>query len=196
MQNRQLEEEKAEYTKFNYIDELKLPVLCLAVKYDPDLVERIEKEPFSCFINKIHKYNFTDERGWLDIVHDTAGNAINKHYMTGTILKPKTETGEGIKQINNSWLDTNCGVWGVTLEEILEYKKQLNELLEVDCNISYIDFEEGIYPIDCSVENIRKLAFDEVPDKLDELIKWKSDLEKFAGVVDRWNLYILGQNSD
>ncbi|MEK6861284.1 MAG: hypothetical protein AABY07_04900, partial [Nanoarchaeota archaeon] len=95
------------------------------------------------------------------------------------------------------WLDSDCGLFSVvSLEEILEYRGQLNKLLDVDCDLSYKDFEEGIYPIDCSVENIRKLVLEEVPNHLDELIKWEHEFEKVGGCVNRWNLYILGHNCD
>jgi len=138
-------------------------------------------------------YAFTNGREWLSIIHQTAGHACNQHYMTGTILQPRPEIVDKIKQINDHWLHSNCGAWGVRLDEILEYRNQLKGLLGVDCNHSHRDFEEGLYPIDCSSEVVRKLASDNIPDNLDDFIKWDpGEICKHAS----WNLYILGINCD
>ncbi|MDI6722878.1 MAG: hypothetical protein QMD97_04935 [Candidatus Aenigmarchaeota archaeon] len=140
------------------------------------------------------RYNFKEGRDWIYIAHQTAGNACHQHYMIGTILQPKPEILDKMRDINDYWLETNCGVCGVALDEIIEYRKQLNELLAVDCNLCYEEFEEGIYPIDCTAENIRKLTLDDIPDNPDDFIV-KEPSWKFIP-IGAWNLYILGDNSD
>lgn len=101
-----------------------------------------------------------------------------------------------MREISDSWHESNSGAFGVVLDEIIRYRAQLRQLLGADCNFSYRDFAEAIYPIDCSVGNIRKIALDEVPDRLDDFISWKNESDWIAGSFGRWNLYILGENSD
>lgn len=166
---------------FEYSDSLTFPKLVVGIKHDPD---------------SIQSYDFKDEREWLNIRHQTGGNAHNDNYLTVTVLKPKNvEILEKMMEINNCWKDSSCGFFGVNLDDLIIYRNQLKELLDVDCNHSYRDFEEGIYPINLTAENIRKLSSDEMPDNLDDLIKYERDFERIVGCFGRWNLYILGENS-
>ena len=169
------------HKKCKYLPESELPALVLAVKEKP---------------------NFKKGREWKAIAHQTAGHCCNQHYMYGTILKPKPETLNAMRKIEKSWLGSDFG-WRdgdncFSLDGILKYRKQLKKLLDVDCNISYEDFEEGIYPIDCSPKVIRKLCKDKIPNDLNNFIRWKntlgSKIEKIF-MEDRWHLYILGENS-
>ena len=157
-----------------YFGDSELPKLVLAVKDE--------------FIFK--------RRKWLRIAHQTAGVRCNQHPMIGTILEPREEVKDKIRNISDYWLDSNCGAWGVSLNELVTYRKQLQELLGVDCNISYEDFEEAIYPIDCTQENLKKLAKDKLPKDLDKLIKWENNSDQVFGIFHRWKLYILGENCD
>ncbi len=162
------------YPDCQYLEESQLPTLVLAVP---------------------QKYDFKKGRIWQGIAHQTAGHGCHQHYMYGTILKPKSEIVEKIQHINKHWLDSDCG-WAreATLDEILKYRKQLQELLGVDCNQSYADFEEGIYPIDCTIENLGKLTAEKFPKELDSLIRWNKD-EPYFHRAD-WKLYLLGENCD
>jgi len=55
---------------------------------------------------------------------------------------------------------------------------------------------EGVYPFDTTVESLRLLTDYPIPDDLDELLVFKSDLDKVFGIVGRWQAYILGENCD
>jgi len=155
-----------------------------------------ERLPALVLATGLYKYDFVEGREWLHIAHQTAGVGCHQHYMVGTILQPRPEVIIPIKAIIDNWFDTSYGALGVTLDNIMAYRKQLNELLGVDCNSSYEHFEEGIYPIDCSPQVIRKLAVDEMHDNLDDFIKFRSGLHKLCDSFCRWNLFILGENSD
>ena len=72
----------------------------------------------------------------------------------------------------------------------------LNDKLGVDCNWSYEDLAEAIYPIDCTVDNLRKICVDEIPDNLESLIEFDNDMSSVFGIVNRWKLYIIGENCD
>jgi hypothetical protein len=138
-----------------------------------------------------HQYHFKKSRKWLKIAHQTAGHSCHQHYFMGSLLKPKANVKKSMEVISKHWLDSDISS-PATLDKVLEYRKQIIELLGVDCNNSYSDFEEAIYPIDCTPENLEKLASDKLPKNLDTLITWKKRDIPFAF----WNLYILGENCD
>jgi len=149
-----------------------------------------------------HKYNFKNKRKWCHIAHQTAGLGTYQHYMIGAVLTPKQKTLDAMHKIEKYWLGSDFG-WRdgdncFSLDGVLKYRRQLKKLLDVDCNISYEDFKEGIYPIDCSPKVIRKLCKDKIPNDLNNFIRWRntlgSKIEKIF-MEDRWHLYILGENS-
>lgn len=177
--------------KFGYLDYdygLRLPQLVLATR---DI-----------------NMNFSSAREWLAIEHQTAGHACHHHQIIATLLEPRDEQiVKNMEELCNKWLGSNAGIFGVTLNELFEYRTDLTRLFgkQVDCNTSHENFEEAIYPIDCSSEALRVLAEDDLPYDLDELIDWgqayteekrKQLLNKFVGGLSRWELLILGENCD
>src|SRR3972149_5420635 len=128
--------------------------------------------------NDSKEFQFVPGRKWLAIAHQTSGHACNQVTMIGTILTPSSRAIELMKTVNNRWLDTDCGVFGTTLAEINEY----NTLLQSNgmrCNSSYRYFQEALYPIDCNATSLSILSDDQIlPENLDDLIVWKSDLER------------------
>lgn len=142
-------------------------------------------------------HRFKDQNVWMDIAHQTAGHLCNQHYLTGRILNPTDKMSKFMEELTYNWLDSDCGMFGVSLEEILSYRKQLEQSnLGLDCNLSYSRFEEGIYPIDCSSDLLKKITTDEIPDNLDEWIDFESDRDRLLGCVNRWSLFVLGENCD
>lgn len=104
-----------------------------------------------------------------------------------------------IQMLSDAWLESDAGCFGVPLDEVLKYREQLKALfgLGVDCNQSYQDFEEGIYPIDCSPEALKALCEDDLPEELDDLIEFGDNkFARFCGFVGRWSLFVLGENCD
>lgn len=167
-------------SKYEYIPDKELPLLVLGIYV-------------------YHKYNERYKmvsREWKKIAHQTAGNACHAHYIIGTILEPKPELKSKIEMINDCWLDSNCGVFGVSLDEILKYRQQLKDLFGVDCNSSYDKFEEGIYPIDCDKECLEAMTDEELPENLDTFIDFEKPSDKMLGCINRWDLFILGKNCD
>lgn len=176
---------KFNYEEYNYFEEYDLPKLILGIKIDP-------KYPY------LEEYKFKDSNKWIKIGHQTAGHACHQHYFIATIVTPKSEVVNKIKDICDEYLDSDIGCFGVSLNEIINYSKLLKNNLDVDCLMSYKYFEEAIYPIDYSEENLKKLTDDVFPDDLNELIEWDSDrkFHKFIGCIGRWGIYILGGNCD
>lgn len=167
-------ERKIDISEYKYFEDEELPVLVLASK---------------------EKYDFYKRRVWKKIAHQTAGYLCHQHYLIGTVLNPKPDVAKKIKDISDYWLDSNDLFSVPSLDTIITYRKQLRRKLGVDCNGCYSDFEEGIYPIDCTPENVRKLCSDNLLKDFDSYVKWKKH-EKFMGCMNRWKLYILGENSD
>ena len=175
--------------KFKFNDELglDLPLLVLAVKCHPEWGSK------SCV--GVPRHEFKPGRTFVDLQHQTSGHACHQVYLQATILKPREP--EKLRLIESKWLDSDAGCFGVGLDTILEYRAQLKELYGLDCNGCYQDFEEGVYPIDCSPEALKKLCEDEFPEDLDDLIKFgDGPFERMCGCIGRWNIYVLGENCD
>jgi hypothetical protein len=156
-----------------------LPVLVLAIDQHP---------------NRARTYNFKPDRQWLPVRHQTAGYACNQRYMDATILTPKTP--EKLKTLTNEYLESCIAMWALTLDEAIAYRQRLNQLFGVDCNVTFMSLEEGIYPIDPTSENLQQLCVDNLPDDLDDLIAWSNSWDKYFGCLGRWKVYILGENCD
>lgn len=170
---------QSEYKFLDYDYKIGLPVLVLAIKQDP---------------NYFKEYNFKPGRKWLKIHHQTAGYACNQVYMDAIILTPKEP--EKIQILNNEYLDSCVGAFRQTLNEVIKYQQRILELFEVDCNLSFYDLEEAIYPIDATEGNLRKICIDNLPECLDDLIEWGTVLDRAWGCINHWNIYILGENCD
>ncbi len=172
---------------FKYLDELGFPL--------PQLILGIEVDR-SRLTGEQLDYKFKPGRQWHKIAHQTAGHACAQHYIVGTLLKPKTpQIQKGIAALNDKWLDSDAGVFGVSLEEVLTYRQDLKTLFGADCNQSYSKFEEGFYPLD--LEFLPKLAADSLDvEKLDDMVEWPSGFARMCGMVGRWSLLIAGENGD
>jgi hypothetical protein len=171
---------------FKYLDldyGLPLPRLVLAITA-------------SEYRGEFRDYHFKPIRQFLPIAHQAAGHACHQHYLYGMVLTSRDNVSAAMQVINDHWLGTDCGCCGVSLEEVLEYRRQLQSLLRSDCNLRYRDFEEGIYPMDYTPQTLSSLQADEFPADLDELIEWEGDFDRTAGCIGHWQLFILGENCD
>lgn len=167
---------------YNFLDrdyDISLPVLVLAIEQNPQYPR---------------EYKFKPTRKWLPIQHQTAGYACHQRYLDGFILNPRNP--ERLKLLNDVYLDSCINMWGLVLSQVNEYNKRIQELLGVTCEFSFMDLEEGIYPIDATQENIKLLAKDKLPKELDNLVDWSAKLDKSFGCIGRWKLFILGDNCD
>jgi len=177
--------------KFKFNDELglRLPLLVLAVKCHPEWGSKsLEGFP---------RHEFKPGREFINLQHQTSGHACHQVYLQATVLTPREPVK--IQMLSDAWLESDAGCFGVPLDEVLKYREQLKALfgLGVDCNQSYQDFEEGIYPIDCSPEALKALCEDDLPEELDDLIEFGDNkFARFCGFVGRWSLFVLGENCD
>jgi len=170
---------------FEYLNQTEFPVLILGIEYDGWMMK--EKSEI--------KYNFAEGREWKKIAHQTAGLSCHQHYIIGTVLKPKNvDVYKKMNILTKKWSNSDCGTFGVSLNELNEYRDDIKTLFGLDCNNCYRYFEEGIYPIDCTQEALEALTKENLPKDLDNLAIWEKDLDKILGCIGRWNLWILGEN--
>ncbi len=165
---------------YKYLEPEQLPCLVLAIVQTPQYPK---------------SYNFKPTHNWVKIAHQTAGNGCHQVYMNAIVLKCRDF--DKINTLAKHYDNTCMNMLGLSLNEIVAYRKYINDTLNVDCNESYHYLEEGIYPIDATTENIKKLCKDNLPKDLDNLIDWRDDkVGKYAGCINRWYLFILGENCD
>lgn len=141
-------------------------------------------------------FELDDSREWHHILHQTSGHACGTLDVICTFLEPRPNVLAVMNEIDRTWYDTDLGAWSTPLDDVVKYRQILNEKLGVDCNRSYADLEEAVYPIDCSIENLRKLCIDQLPDDLESLLKFDRELDRMMGMIDRWKIYIIGENCD
>jgi len=174
--------EDTDLSEFNFLSEEQLPIVVLGIIHRGSRPEG---------------YNLKAIREWTKIGHQSAGHGCHHIYIQGTILEPKPDIAHQIKILNDKWLESDCGIFGVSLDELMEYRMDLKTLFEVDCNISHQHFEEAIYPIDCTPDNIKRLTNENIPENLDDFIEFDDKpFSRLAGMINRWSLFILGQNCD
>lgn len=171
---------------FKLLPRKELPQLVLGIKVP---WQAFDDETMACH------YDFTSDRTWVKINHQTAGLGCHHHYLHATLLQPKSElvTG-GMALLSDKWLNSNTGIGGLGLDQLSEYQDDLKAIFNADCNLSYADFEEGYYPID--LKYINQLTSEILPADLDNLIIWRNGFQRAAGSGKRFVLAILGQNSD
>lgn len=136
----------------------------------------------------------TPER-WTSIEHQGAGHGCHNFKANCIILPVKPEMLPAVTDLTQKWLDSDAGAFIMTLRDINEYAADL-EKMGLSCNLSYASFVEGIYPFDCTIENLRKLTDAELPDDLDDLLTFESEMGRLLGCLNRWSAYILGENCD
>ncbi len=141
-------------------------------------------------------FELDDRREWHRILHQTSGHACGTLDVICTFLEPRPNVSVVMNEIDRTWYDTDLGAWSTPLNDVIKYRQILNEKLGVDCNRSYDELEEAVYPIDCSSENLKKLCVDDLPEDLESLLKFDRDLDRMMGMINRWKIYIIGENCD
>lgn len=139
----------------------------------------------------LRRLRLSEQRSWLHIHHQTRGLCCGQRYLTGTLLEPTDRAQRAMQEISKAWFNTSLGCYGLgpTLDEILTYRQQLADLLGEDCNRSYGDLEEALYPIDIGPGTMRNLCSDDLPDDLNALVDY--DFRR-----PFWRLFIVCENSD
>jgi hypothetical protein len=135
---------------------------------------------------------------FIHIFHQTAGIACHHVDMDAIVLTPKPRVFAAMQLIEKHWFESCAGAFGTSLDELNMYRMQLKTLVhpDLDCNQSYTHMEEGIYPVDVDVRLLRELVEEDLPDDLDSMLTFESDLRRCIGMVGRWKCFMLAENSD
>ena len=147
------------------------------------------------------EFRFASGRDWFYIDQQTAGICCHHRHLYATPLSLREQYIATSRSIAEAWLGTNAGCGRHDLDEVLRYRSQLVDLLGVDCRHSFRGFQEAYYPIDPTVAAIGRLAVDEFPAELDDLLATvTTELQTYAHPhlpgFAAWQLVILGENSD
>lgn len=136
------------------------------------------------------------DRRWLHLRHQSGGMNCTQVELVATELTPRPEREAGLLRLSLRFYDSNLAGWGTTVDDLVTYRAALRELLGVDANLSYGDLREAIYPVDVTAEHLRHLTGDELPADLDELLVFDHPAARAMGMLNRWRLWIITQNSD
>lgn len=139
---------------------------------------------------------FRDPDAWRMIEHQVGGHACMQFKQSCIILPLRETVRMPVLNLTKKWLNSCVGLMGApTLSTANEYSSDLARL-GLTCEWSYHDMKEGLYPIDTTAASLRDLTDSPLPDDLDDLLVFQSDMEKAFGSLGRWQAYILGENCD
>lgn len=137
-------------------------------------------------------WTFKPGRVWKNIVHQYGGVACLQFYVIGTVLEPHKEVSKKIKELDEKWSNTDGNV--TSFDNVISYRMDIIDLFGVDCNNSYRDFNEALYPIDMDPsrpgDTINRFS------KAHDLHCWPHELLEKGTDSNGWGLWILGRNSD
>lgn len=138
---------------------------------------------------------FAGGRHWLAVDHQCAGLACEHVTMIATVLPIRPEAAEGLFRLERRWYDSQVGAFGLALDTVEAYRDDLARL-GLDCNSTFADLREALYPIDPTPEHLALVTTAGLPEDLDDLLEFQSPWARIAGMLSRWRCYLLGVNSD
>ena len=154
------------------------------------------KLPLLVLTTKSEHGRLANPEAWCEIKHQGGGHACINFEKRCIILPIKDSAYRKIRELTDKWLDSCVGIWGgPTLRDANSYNEDLQSL-GLSCEICYGEMMEGVYPFDTSVEALRKITDFPLPEDLDDLLVFESDLSRMFGIIGRWQAYILGENCD
>jgi len=133
---------------------------------------------------------------WRHLRHQAGGVNCAQVELMATELTPRPEREAGLLRLSLRFSESNLSGWGTTVDDLVTYRAALRGLLGVDANLSYGDLREAVYPVDMTAEHLHHLTGDELPAYLDELLVFDHPLARVRGMLNRWRLWIITQNSD
>lgn len=118
---------------------------------------------------------------WHYMSHQYGGVSCSKKCFHGIDLESTEAALRLFIEINRLYLPY------IDLKDIKEYKELLGKY-NLTCNNVFREFNDGIFPIDYSVENLDKISKTKLSDELNELIEDNKDVD--------WALFILTEGSE
>lgn len=119
-------------------------------------------------------------------------------------LVPSEIAKSGMAELEATWLNSNVGCPSTSFDDIVGYRQHIRNLFGADCQWSYPDLQEAVYPLDWDEDLIRRLSGLELPPFNELIVEWR------AKHSERWmtfsydpqpaftlyKLIIFGNNSD
>ena len=166
---------------FKYPEEhgLQVPLLVVAIKQQDGL-----------------DYKFNEPEKWLRITHQVAGHGCHQVNLLAMPLEPNEITMKLMLKLEETFFESDLGCLGLALQDVVSYNELLREY-GLHCEASFQELKEAVYPIDCTEEHIRLLCKNKLPKNMDDLINWEENhLFRLLGCINRWHLFIIGNNCD
>lgn len=135
-------------------------------------------------------------RSWHHVRHQAGGVHCAQVELLATELVPRLERETGLRRLAERFRETHLSGWGITLDDLVWYRSELQEWVGVDCVLSYRDFREAVYPVDVTSHHLRHLTVETLPEQLDDLLEFDQPFARALGMLGRWQLWIISANSD
>jgi hypothetical protein len=136
-----------------------------------------------------------DPDRWAELTHQGAGHACTNFSRFCLLLPIRSEMLPRVKALTQKWFSSDLGAFSVSLTSLNEYSKDLSGL-GLSCDVSYSALMEGVYPFDTVPGALQSLTPVDLPADLDELLVSRDDIFWKLRSFDRWEAFILGENSD
>ena len=160
-------------------------------KTDDREYDRLDMSELPCLVlSFMGPRKVNNIRQWQHLYHQTSGHACNQFHVFGTILHPNGILLRKMIEISSRWFNSQAGMLSTSIDDVLEYRNMLLDL-DLDCTTSYIDFSEGVYPIDVTPK-LFELIEDDITIELDNLFEPEENVLAFTS----WKCHIFGTNSD
>ncbi len=131
-------------------------------------------------------------RVWMYLIHHAGGKEQQTHMFFVTELHPQAQVEAKLKALAEHLMTHPLGGGPMGLDQLVEYQTRLREYLGVDCQHSYADLLEGIYPIDPTPAHLARLVEDELPAELDALVEGEGTRK--SSPLGSWGLWMLSAN--
>ncbi|MGB8287509.1 hypothetical protein ELI13_04590 [Rhizobium ruizarguesonis] len=140
-------------------------------QFPSEVREVIHVVPVLAFLQTVPP--LSDEREWIALHHQCGGYHCLEVAMVATILTPNVTIKDKLDQIGKQFYFAQHGnlePGNMLASSISAYSTALSAI-GLDCECTWRRLSEGLYPIDCTQENLNKVASD--APSLDMLADWR-----------------------
>jgi hypothetical protein len=143
------------------------------------------------------RWEFLPGREWFWVSHQAAGVGCHQPEFICTILRWRPTALDAFRQLAAEYEGSNLGIYETPkLTDLVGYSQRLSAIDgALQCETTFRELEEAVYPIDFSQEALAVLSEDVIAD-FNALVRWASVTDKLVGSIGRWRLCVLAENSD
>lgn len=137
---------------------------------------------------------FKADAGFSEYMPQTGGLLCNHPKFWAKPLEMTPDGKELAELLARKFWESNI-MAPANLYDITEYEGVLRRYGQT-CANTYEPFEEAIYPMDWGEQVAQIAVVKDLPKSLDEFVNWQHEFSKFGGIMRRWWIAILTENSD